>query len=84
MATPASSITKRHHKPEGVLPHITKLGTHLPLVASQKKPDYVFPTEVFVSGNKTRVDWIKTFLNQVHDNSKQAGELTLEDKIERL
>lgn len=53
-------------KPVGVLAHITKLGTHLPLLTVQK-PQAVFPTEVYAQGNRTRVDWIKTFLNNVHD-----------------
>jgi hypothetical protein len=44
----------------------------------------VFPTEVYVEGNRSRVDWIKTFLINVHVQSRHTGELSLEEKIERL
>lgn len=67
-----------------MLPHITKIGTHLPSLVTPVKPAAVFPTEVYVTGNKNRVDWIKRFVGEVHSHSTVAGELTLEDKIERL
>jgi hypothetical protein len=43
-----------------------------------------FPTELHISNNKNRVEWIKRFLTDVSTLSSKAGDLTLEDKIERL
>jgi len=69
----------------GVYPHVTKVGTQLPLITPLKvKMAQPFPTELHISNNKNRVEWIKRFLTDVTALSSKTGDLSLEDKIERL
>ena len=68
--------------PEGTRPHITKIGMHLPLLVPIKQVPV--PTQMHVQHNRERVEWIKGFLSNVTEVSHRAGDLTLEEKIERL
>lgn len=57
---------------------------HLPLITPIKAAPPQPSTEIHISNNKNRVDWIKNFLNDVSKKSSNAGDLSLEEKIERL